>query len=137
MSSAYNMRLPEKIELANRMLAWLKEKGISEGPNPQAVIKEFAEHEQIEVYKAYRAWELLYQMGRRVKSQGGHNWKLTSFAAISFVPEGASFEVRLKKLEKEVSRLCKVLLKTSKLILEIPGLEEKENKEVEHGKVES
>ena len=69
-----------RVELANRLLEWLKEIPLLAGPGPllegshqhERIVIPFAKIEKTDVYEVWKAWDILKESHRRAGSPGGH-----------------------------------------------------------------
>lgn len=62
-----------RVELANRMLEWLKAGQRLEGNHTyEMVIVPFAKIEKTDLFEVWKAWDLLRKSGRRAAKQGNH-----------------------------------------------------------------
>jgi len=62
-----------RVELANRLLKWLREIPLLEGSHVyERVIIPFAKMEKTDEYEVWKAWDLLKESGQRAGMPGGH-----------------------------------------------------------------
>ncbi len=62
-----------RVELANRLLKWLKERKQFEGSHThETVIIPFAKIEKADDWEVWKAWDILKESGRRLGHPGGH-----------------------------------------------------------------
>ncbi len=62
-----------RVELANRLREWLKERQQFEGSHIyEKVIIPFAKREDTDEYEVWKAWDILKESGRRLGRPGGH-----------------------------------------------------------------
>jgi len=75
-------------ERANRLLIWLKDRGLTTGRKAfETIIKPFASEEHCYLFEAWSAWDLLRTTQRRV-ARPGWNFEISSFEPIFMDAKG-------------------------------------------------
>lgn len=80
-----------RVELANNILAWMKEKGISGGKLTLPTLDQFARDKHIKLFAGWQAWDLLREAGRLCRWSGA-GWKVLDYTPIAADENGDLIE---------------------------------------------
>ena len=80
--------MANKTQRANELLAWIKEKELSQGSKAfENIIKPFAREKQCPLFEVWQAWDLLKEAKRRLP-RPGWRWEVVDFEPVFIDDEG-------------------------------------------------
>lgn len=76
-----------RADLANELMAWMKESNLLTGYRLYPVMVKFSRYRDVKIFECWKAWEILKAAGR-VTGDNRHHWVFNSFVEVSLDENG-------------------------------------------------